>query len=234
MWLLLLVPILILVVLVVVVSTLFAGLFWVLGAGWPVLLIGLGAWLFWHEDGRHARRERRGRGPRAVPARASADSRQQSTAQPPADKRSAAATNPRPLRPAELPIDVQVKVEQIRRKVEVLLGYADRFPPFSQDLYLVRQTASDYLPRTINAYLALQKQTAGAAEKPLIAGGKTPHQELKAQLDLLDAKLDDIALDLQRQDTDRLLANRRFLEERFGSRDGQPLLDSRPGAAGVA
>ena len=227
MWLLLFVPIIVLVLLVVTVSTVFA----VLGAGWPVLLIGLGAWLFWHEDGRHARRGRWGSGPRAVQMRPSPDQRQKS-AQQPNDKRSAVASDPRPLRQPELPIDVQVKVEQIRRKVDVLLSYADRFPPFSQDLYLVRQTASDYLPRTINAYLALPKQAA--AEKPLIAGGKTPYQELKAQLDLLDSKLDDIAQDLQRQDTDRLLANRRFLEERFGSRDGKTVLEARPGATGVA
>jgi hypothetical protein len=220
MWLLL-VPVLILVVLVVTVSTLFAGLFWVLGAGWPVLLIALGVWLFWHEDGRHARRERWGSGPRAVQLRPSPDQ--------PKDKRSAVASDPRPLRQPELPIDVQVKVEQIRRKVDVLLSYADRFPPFSQDLYLVRQTASDYLPRTISAYLALQKQTA-VADKALIGNGKTAYQELKAQLDLLDSKLDDIAQDLERQDTDRLLANRRFLEERFGSREGDP----HTGATGVA
>jgi len=220
MWLLF-IPILLLVLLVVTVSTLFAGLFWVLGAGWPVLLIALGAWLFWHEDGRHARRGRWGSGPRAVP---SPEERQKT--QQPNNKR--ASADPRPLRQPELPIDVQVKVEQIRRKVEVLLSYADRFPPFSQDLYLVRQTASDYLPRTISAYLALPKQAA--ADKPVIPGGRTAYQELKAQLDLLDTKLDDIAQDLQRQDTDRLLANRRFLEERFGSREGKPV----PGATGVA
>ena len=208
MWLLF-VPILLLVLLVVTVSTLFAGLFWILGAAWPVLLIALGAWLFWHEDGRHAR-HRWGTGPRAPQMR---DHRQKS-AQQPKDKRS--SSDPRPLRQPELPIDVQVKVEQIRRKVDVLLSYADRFPPFSQDLYLVRQTASDYLPRTIDAYLAMDKQ---AAEKPMTPEGKTPHQELKAQLDLLDSKLDDIAQDLERQDTDRLLANRRFLEQRFGMRD---------------
>jgi hypothetical protein len=219
MWLLLFVPVLILVVLVLSVSALFAGVFWVLGAGWPVLLIGLGAWMFWHEDGRHARRERWGSGPRAIKMQ-----RQQSTQRPNADKRSAPTSDPRPLRQPELPIDVQVKVEQIRRKVDVLLSYADRFPPFSQDLYLVRQTASDYLPRTISAYLGLAKQAA-AADKPLSADGKTAYQELKAQLDLLDSKLDDIAQDLQRQDTDRLLANRRFLEDRFGSREGKPILE---------
>jgi hypothetical protein len=111
-----------------------------------------------------------------------------------------------------------VKVEQIRRKVDVLLGYADRFPPFSQDLYLVQQTASDYLPRTVNAFLGLPRD---AVDKPLSnePGARSARQELKAQLDLLDSKLDDIAQDLQRQDADRLLANRRFLETRFGTRD---------------
>ncbi|MDE3074792.1 MAG: hypothetical protein KGJ86_05135 [Chloroflexota bacterium] len=114
---------------------------------------------------------------------------------------------------AELPIDVQVKVEQIRRKVEVLLGYASRFPPFSKDLYLVRQTAGDYLPRTIDAYFKLSPE---ALERPIPGTGRPPLQELKEQLQLLDSKLDDIAEDLQRQDLDRLLANRVFLEQRFG------------------
>jgi ABC-type nickel/cobalt efflux system permease component RcnA len=207
MWVLL-IPILVLVVLAFLATAVFAGVFWVLSAGWPWLLIGLGAWLFWHEDGRHYRR------------RAWRD-RREPVAHQPGPAPAAAARKPdqrapRPLRRAELPIDVQVKVEQIRRKVDVLLGFADRFPPFSQDLYLVRQTASEYLPRTIDAYLALSKE---AAEKPLSADGRTAHQELKAQLDLLDAKLDEIAQDLQRQDADRLLANRRFLEARFGLRD---------------
>ena len=114
-----------------------------------------------------------------------------------------------------------MKVEQIRRKVDVLLGFADRFPPFSQDLYLVRQTASDYLPRTIDTYLSLSKE---AVDRPVIAGGRTARDELKAQLELLDRKLDEIAQDLQRQDADRLLANRRFLEARFGERGEKSLL----------
>lgn len=212
MWLLF-IPILVVAALAfIVVATLFAGVFWVLGAGWPWLLIGLGAWLFWHEDGRHYRRRRTWQY-RPEPA---AQTRPQGQYQARTKSAEPAPPRPRPLHQTELPIDVQVKVEQIRRKVDVLLGYADRFPPFSQDLYLVRQTASDYLPRTINAFLALPRETA---EKPLSPDGKTAHQELKAQLDLLDSKLDDIAQDLQRQDADRLLANRRFLESRFGLRD---------------
>jgi hypothetical protein len=218
MWLLF-IPI---VILFALLLSLAAGVLGLIGSGWPWILIAVGMWMFWHEDGRHRRAHRRhewGRGPRPV-AEASTgrhpDRHDKRTAQP----SQAAKPETRPLRQSELPIDVQVKVEQIRRKVDVLLSYASRFPPFSQDLYLVRQTATDYLPRTINAYLALPKETA---EKPMTAEGKTAHQELKAQLDLLDAKLDDIAQDLERQDTDRLLANRRFLEQRFGLREEGPI-----------
>jgi hypothetical protein len=211
---LLVVPILVLVVLIFTMASVFAGLAWLIGSGWPLLLIGLGAWMFWHQDGRHNRRRQR---------HAAWVSRTQTTvvtspaASPKAEKKAAKETAPRPARQAELPIDVQVKVEQIRRKVDVILSYADRFPPFSQDLYLVRQTATDYLPRTVNTFLSMPRD---AIDKPLNTGGRTAREELKAQLDLLDSKLDDIAQDLQRRDADRLLANRRFLETRFGTKDG--------------
>jgi hypothetical protein len=213
MWLLF-VPVLIVLVLVLVVGSLFAGMLWLVGSAWPWLLIVLGAWLFWHEDGRHYRRRH---------MRASWASKAAGTPTPKSATAAEKVTYERPrpqpkkqVAPAELPIDVQVKVEQIRRKVDVLLGYADRFPPFSQDLFLVRQTASDYLPRTLNTFLSLPRD---AVDRPLHPGGRTAREELKAQLDLLDSKLDDIAQDLQRQDADRLLANRRFLEARFGDKD---------------
>ncbi len=174
-----------------------------MGFAMPWLLLGV---IFWavFSGGRRSRRHgwRMGCG-RSEPI-------------PISQARTARQTRPRPEMPAapnELPIDVQIKVEQIRRKVEVLLGYASRFPPFSRDLYLVRQTANDYLPRTIHWYMAL---APGARERLVAANGKTPLQELREQLDLLDSKLNEIAEDLQRRDLDRLLANRRFLEERFG------------------
>jgi hypothetical protein len=192
---------------VFLLGSVFAGVFWLIGSGWPLLLIGLGAWLFWHEDGAHRRRSRRASSWVTGPARG--HHRPEPKPQP---RRQDETTPPRQ---SELPIDIQVKVEQIRRKVDVLLGYADRFPPFSHDLYLVRQTATEYLPGTINAFLALPKDSV---DKPLVGTAKTGRQELKAQLDLLDSKLDEIAQDLQRQDADRLLANRRFLEARFGNR----------------
>lgn len=207
MWLLI-VPVILVFAVIFALASLAAGVFWMLGAAWPWLLIGLGVWMFWHEDGRFRRRVRR----ESIQHLRSI----QAADQPPANTaRKSKQGGPRPVGQSELPIDIQVKVEQIRRKVDVLLGYADRFPPFSQDLYLVRQTANDYLPRTISAFLALPAHTA---DRPLSVNGQTARQELTAQLELLDSRLDDIAQDLQRQDTDRLLANRRFLEERFGLR----------------
>src|SRR5262249_25708185 len=117
---------------------------------------------------------------------------------------------------SNLPADVQVKAEQVRRKAETLAAQADRFPPFSQDLYLVRQTASDYLPRTLETYQSMPRDRV---DQPMVNGGKTPHQELNSQLDLLNAKLDEIAHELERQSSERLMANRKFLQDRFEMRN---------------
>jgi hypothetical protein len=170
----------------------------------PWLLILVGIWLLMKAH----------RGADHVPARTTARPRSRPAPRP-GPARPVQPSPPKPTPRRELPIDVQVKVEQIKRKADVLLGYADRFPPFSQDLHIVRQTTADYLPRTTEAYLALP----GTDDPVVAATGKTALQELREQLELLDSKLDDIAQDLQRQDLDHLLANRRFLEERFRLRE---------------
>jgi len=227
MWLIILVvlPILALLLFGLVVSAVVAVAVTVVAYLFPILLILAGVWLLARvlhgsDDSRRAKRDARAqrRGP-CRPAATPATSRP--VQQHPSERRP--ASPPR----RELPIDVQVKAEQIRHKVDVLLGYADRFSPFSQDLYLVRQIAADYLPRTIAAYLAVP-----GVNDPLVgATGRTALDELREQLRILDSKLDDITLNLQRQDLDGLLANRRFLEERFGLHDGMaPNTSARRGA----
>src|SRR5690349_9532946 len=121
MWLLL-IPLVILLVLVFAATAVLGAVFALVGQHWPWLLIGLGVLMLWKNDrpGRRvARAQRREMRPAPI---AIADKRQ-----PPQQQQQ---RQPLP-RTAELPIDVQVKVEQIRRKVDVLLSYADRFPPFS-------------------------------------------------------------------------------------------------------
>ncbi len=112
----------------------------------------------------------------------------------------------------DLPLDLSLKAGQIRHKAQELLKQAHRFPFASRDLYVVRATLDDYLPRTLQNFRLVPPKSR---EQPL-PNGTTPLQELKDQLALLDSKLDEIAEDLQRENIDRLLANRRFLEERFG------------------
>jgi hypothetical protein len=121
-------------------------------------------------------------------------------------------------RAGRLPADVQVKADQISRKAQSLMQFADRFPTGSQDLYVLQRTVAEYLPNTLDAYLALPPGYAHAA---VSADGKTALQALWEQLNLLDGKLDEIAYHVHRHNLDRLVANGRFLEERFGRRDSE-------------
>lgn len=200
MWLLL-IPLAALIVIVVGVATL-AALMAVLWHVWPLALIAVGIWLLVRNNAPY----RRGhwRAPAAGPfvGAHQADSAPRASDPPPVPDLQA---EPR------LPVEVQARVDHMRRKAESLLGQADRFPPFSHDLYIVRQTLAEYLPRTLDAYLSLPTEhvdpSPGGSAKPAV-------QELTEQLDLMESKLDEIAQDLERPNLDRLLANRRFLEDR--------------------
>ena len=81
------------------------------------------------------------------------------------------------------------------------------------NVYLIRQTALAYLPDAFQTYLRMPRIMA---ERRAIAGGRTPHDVLLDQLDLMDRRLADVADDLARHDSDKLLANGRFLAEKFG------------------
>ena len=81
------------------------------------------------------------------------------------------------------------------------------------NVYLIRQTALSYLPDAFQTYLAMPRIVA---ERRPLAGGRTPHDVFLDQLDLMDQRLADVADDIARHDSDKLLANGRFLAEKFG------------------
>jgi hypothetical protein len=116
-----------------------------------------------------------------------------------------------------LPSDIQVKVAEIRGEILELLPRTTAFPVGSEDLYVIQRTAIDYLPSTLQAYLALPE---AYATTQVLRVGKTPLQLLREQLQLLDERLDEIIEAVRQQDSDRLVANGRFLEERFGQGSG--------------
>jgi hypothetical protein len=109
-----------------------------------------------------------------------------------------------------LPVSYQAKVDEILRRIDRLLQQAGRLG--SEDLYVVRQTAMDYLPTTLNAYLALP---AGYAYEPMGRERKPALHVLWDQLCMLEAKLQEIEQGIHRRHADGLLANGRFLQERL-------------------
>ena len=112
-----------------------------------------------------------------------------------------------------VPADVLAKVQSIQQIILGILPRSGVLPPGSPELYVVQRTAIEYLPTALESYLNLPR--AYATLHP-VQDGKTPKQVLIDQLTLLESKMSEVADDVHRNDTDRLLANGRFLEERFG------------------
>jgi hypothetical protein len=79
---------------------------------------------------------------------------------------------------------------------------------------VVGRTATDYLPSALQAYLNLPRAYATLHKMP---NGKTADEVLGDQLTLLASKMDEVADAVHKKDSDALLANGRFLEEKFGT-----------------
>lgn len=117
-----------------------------------------------------------------------------------------------------LPADVTARLAEIRGRVLELLPHAADLPGGAQDLFVLQRTARDYLPTTISMYLALPPDYATTR---VVQDGKTSLQVLRDQLELLDGQMAEIADAVHKRDSDRLLAQGRFLEERFGHPTGE-------------
>ena len=113
----------------------------------------------------------------------------------------------------KVPPEVMAKVLKIRQTILGILPSSGHLPPGSPELFLIMRTATDYLPTSLQAYLNLPRAYAA---RHSVQDGKTPKAILLDQLSLLESKMNEVANDVHRSDTDRLLANGRFLEERFG------------------
>jgi hypothetical protein len=113
----------------------------------------------------------------------------------------------------KVPPEVMAKVLKIRQTVLGILPRSGNLPPGSPELFVIERIATNYLPTSLQAYLNLPRTYA---TKHQVQDGKTPKEVLLEQLTLLESKMNEVADDVHRHDSDRLLANGRFLEERFG------------------
>lgn len=112
-----------------------------------------------------------------------------------------------------VPPEVLAKVQSIRRIILEILPRVHALPLGSPESFVVERTATDYLPTALESYLTLPRVYA---TQQRVQDGKTPTQVLMDQLTLLESKMNEVADHVHHVDADRLLANGRFLEERFG------------------
>jgi hypothetical protein len=115
--------------------------------------------------------------------------------------------------PAEVILQLQ-RIELITRTQ--VLPRLECLPAGSLDLYLIERTAREYLPAALQHYLRLPAGFV-SAERP--SPGTTPLRVLTDELSLLEGEMRRIAAVIQRVDMDRMLAHRRFLNDRFGRLD---------------
>ena len=109
---------------------------------------------------------------------------------------------------------LQAKLQSIADTILGILPHYTEFPPGSPDLFVVGRTATDYLPSALQAYLNLPRAYATLHKMP---NGKTADDVLSDQLSLIATKMNEVADAVHKKDSDALLANGRFLEEKFGA-----------------
>lgn len=115
----------------------------------------------------------------------------------------------RPLLSAEM----QRHLDGVRSAVhEVLPALANPGPGFDEALFTVRETVLNYLPATLQHYAALPP--VFRISQP-VQDGKTPRQLLTEQLALLQAQMQQVVAQVAASDAQALLANGRFLKQRF-------------------
>lgn len=113
-----------------------------------------------------------------------------------------------------LPPDVMGIVQSLVTSIDAILPMLDdkSHGAGDQDIYTIRQTALHYLPETIETYLKLPPAYRNVQP---VQDGKTAKALLYDQLSVLDSKMKEIATNLTTNDAQALLANGRFLRERF-------------------
>ena len=112
-----------------------------------------------------------------------------------------------------VPPAIMIRIQRIELTIRSeILPRLDCLPLGAPELYLVERTARDFLPTAVETYLRLPGGYASSR-------GATAYQVLVDELDLLETQMRRVAEAVNRADMDRLLAHRRFLEDRFNRLD---------------
>jgi hypothetical protein len=112
-----------------------------------------------------------------------------------------------------VPLELSRKISAIATTINEILPRADALGAGSPGQYVLVQCATDYLPTSLQAYLDLPR---AYADREVVTDGKTPRALLSEQLDVLARQINEVADAVNRADSDKLIANGRFLAEKFG------------------
>jgi hypothetical protein len=112
-----------------------------------------------------------------------------------------------------VPNPIRLKVTAIATTITEILPRAGALDAGSPALHVLVQCATDYLPSALQAYLDLPRSYA---DHHVVADGKTPLALLFEQLDMLANQIDEIAENVNRADSNKLIANGVFLADKFG------------------
>ena len=107
-------------------------------------------------------------------------------------------------------------VRAIEDVLRPLLTYLAANPPTEEELIPVRATLTDYLPTTLDTFLALPKDFAGTHRN---RAGRTPSEELVEQLGLLESGVVEYSQSIYAGDAQQLSNQGRFLQTKFGRTD---------------
>lgn len=97
-----------------------------------------------------------------------------------------------------------------------ILPRLDCLPLGSVDLYLIQRTGREDVAKAVDTYLQLPPEYVSSQPDSV---GRPALQVLLEELDLMDTEMRRIAEVVHRTDMDRLLAHRRFLNDRFSPND---------------
>lgn len=112
----------------------------------------------------------------------------------------------------KLPQEVLARVNSIKDSILEVLPQMMALGGGDYNIYLIQQTALDYLPSALESYLNLPKAYANLQP---IKDGKTAKQLLVEQLDLLDGEMKQVVQEVYQNDTQKLIAHGRFLQDKF-------------------
>ena len=115
-----------------------------------------------------------------------------------------------------IPPEMLAKVESIKEAIVSILPLLATYNMGDRNVFTIRQTVFEYLPTALQNYLSLPPAFANLHP---VRDGKTARQLLNAQLDILDREMKEIVVDISANDTQKLLAHGRFLEQKFNQQD---------------